>query len=43
MGIDRSASLGDCERGFVKLEQRYGYYEYGIDLYQTLIGGGFRF
>ncbi len=28
---------------FVKLEQRYGNYEYGIDLHQSVIGAGFRF
>ena len=30
-------------RAYVKLEQRYGNYEYGIDLYQTVIGAGIRF
>jgi outer membrane immunogenic protein len=41
LGVGGELAVG--EHGFVKLEQRYGNYEYGIDLYQTLIGGGFRF
>jgi outer membrane immunogenic protein len=41
--LGAGAELAIGEHGFVKLEQRYGNYEYGIDLYQTLIGGGFRF
>lgn len=30
-------------KAYVKLEQRYGNYEFGIDLYQTVIGAGIRF
>ena len=30
-------------KAYVKLEQRYGNYEYGIDLHQTVIGAGIRF
>jgi len=41
--IGAGAELAVGGKGFVKLEQRYGNYEYGIDLYQTLIGGGIRF
>jgi outer membrane immunogenic protein len=41
LGAGGELAIG--EHGFVKLEQRYGNYEYGIDLYQTLVGGGFRF
>lgn len=42
----RLAAGGELALGsnaFVKLEQRYGNYEFGIDLYQTVIGAGFRF
>ena len=41
--IGAGAELGIGQMGFVKFEQRYGNYEYGIDLYQSLIGGGIRF
>ena len=30
-------------KAYVKLEQRYGNYQYGLDLYQTMIGAGLRF
>lgn len=35
--------LGIGSKGFVKFEQRYGNYEYGVELYQSLIGAGLRF
>ena len=35
--------LGLGQNAYVKLEQRYGNYQYGLDLYQTMIGAGFRF
>lgn len=35
--------LGLGKNAYVKLEQRYGNYQYGIDLYQSMIGAGFRF
>ena len=41
--IGGGVELGIGSKGFVKFEQRYGNYEYGIDLYQSLIGGGIRF
>ena len=41
--LGAGGELGIGEHGFVKVEQRYGNYEYGAELYQTLIGGGFRF
>jgi outer membrane immunogenic protein len=41
LGVGGELAIG--EHAFVKLEQRYGNYEFGIDLYQTLIGAGFRF
>jgi outer membrane immunogenic protein len=41
--IGGGVELGIGSKGFVKLEQRYGNYEYGIDLYQSLIGAGLRF
>ena len=42
----RLAAGGELALGknaYVKLEQRYGNYQYGLDLYQTVIGAGFRF
>lgn len=30
-------------KAYVKLEQRYGNYQYGLELYQTMIGAGLRF
>ena len=42
----RLAAGGELALGskaYVKLEQRYGNYEYGIDLHQTVIGAGIRF
>ena len=42
----RLAAGGDVASGAkasVKLEQRYGNYQYGLDLYQTMIGAGLRF
>lgn len=41
--IGAGAEVGIGQMGFVKFEQRYGNYEYGIDLYQSLIGAGIRF
>lgn len=41
IGAGGELALG--EHAFVKLEQRYGAYEHDIDLYETLIGAGFRF
>ena len=41
----RLAAGGELALGsmaYVKLEQRYGNYEYGIDLHQTVIGAGIR-
>ena len=42
----RLAAGGELALGknaYVKLEQRYGNYQYGLDLYQSVIGAGFRF
>lgn len=42
----RLAAGGEIAVGsnaYVKLEQRYGNYQFGLDLYQTMIGAGFRF
>ena len=42
----RLAAGGEVAIGkhaYAKLEQRYGNYQYGIDLWQTVIGAGFRF
>lgn len=41
LGVGGELAIG--EKGFVKIEQRYGNYEFGIDLYQSLIGAGIRF
>lgn len=41
--IGGGVELGIGDKGFVKFEQRYGNYEYGIDLYQSLLGAGIRF
>lgn len=41
LGVGGELGLG--QNAYVKLEQRYGNYEYGLDLYQTMIGAGFRF
>lgn len=41
--VGGGVELGIGSKGFVKLEQRYGAYDYDVDLYQTLIGGGIRF
>jgi outer membrane immunogenic protein len=35
--------LGLGSKAYVKLEQRYGNYQYGLDLWQTVIGAGIRF
>lgn len=35
--------LGLGSKAYVKLEQRYGNYQYGLDLWQTVIGAGVRF
>ena len=35
--------LGVGSKAYVKLEQRYGNYQYGLDLWQTMIGAGIRF
>ena len=35
--------LGIGSKAYVKLEQRYGNYQYGLDLWQTMIGAGIRF
>lgn len=35
--------LGIGSKAYVKLEQRYGNYEFGLELYQTMIGAGIRF
>ena len=42
----RLAAGGELAIGsktYVKLEQRYGNYQYGLDLYQSMIGAGIRF
>ena len=42
----RLAAGGELALGrnaYVKLEQRYGNYQYGLDLWQTMVGAGFRF
>lgn len=41
LGVGGELGLG--QNAYVKLEQRYGNYEYGLELYQTMIGAGFRF
>ena len=41
LAVGGELALGS--NAFVKLEQRYGNYEYGIDLHQSVIGAGFRF
>ena len=41
LGLGGELGLG--QNAYVKLEQRYGNYQYGLDLYQTMIGAGFRF
>jgi outer membrane immunogenic protein len=41
--LGAGVELGIGDKGFVKFEQRYGNYEYGIDLHQSLIGAGLRF
>ncbi|WP_260483562.1 porin family protein [Sphingomicrobium flavum] len=40
-GIGGEIALGD--NAFAKIEQRYGNYELDVDLWQTVIGAGFRF
>ena len=35
--------LGLGKNAYVKLEQRYGNYQYGLDLWQSVIGAGVRF
>ena len=42
----RLAAGGELPVGqkvYFKLEQRYGNYDYGVELYQTVIGAGIRF
>ena len=41
LAVGGELALG--RNAYVKLEQRYGNYEFGIDLYQSVIGAGFRF
>lgn len=41
LGVGGELGLG--QNAYVKLEQRYGNYEFGLELYQTMIGAGFRF
>lgn len=41
IGVGGELAIG--EHAFVKLEQRYGSYDFDIDLHQSLIGAGFRF
>lgn len=41
LAVGGELALGS--NAYVKLEQRYGNYEYGIDLHQTVIGAGIRF
>ncbi len=41
LAVGGELALG--KNAYVKLEQRYGNYQYGIDLYQSVIGAGFRF
>lgn len=40
-GLGGEIKLGD--NAFAKIEQRYGNYELDVDLWQTVIGAGFRF
>ena len=35
--------LGLGSKAYVKLEQRYGNYQYGLELWQSVIGAGIRF
>lgn len=41
LAVGGELALG--QNAYVKLEQRYGNYQYGLDLYQSMIGAGFRF
>lgn len=41
LGVGGELAVGKI--GFVKLEQRYNRYDYGIHLWQTVVGGGVRF
>ena len=41
--IAAGGELAVGSRAYVKLEQRYGNYQYGIDLHQSVIGAGIRF
>lgn len=47
IGLDGYTLGGGAElgfgKGYVKLEQRYGNYQYGAHLWQTTLGAGFRF
>lgn len=40
-GLGGELALG--ENAYAKIEQRYGNYEAGLDIWQTVIGAGFRF
>jgi len=35
--------LAVSSNAYIKLEQRYGNYDYGVELYQSMIGAGLRF
>lgn len=41
LGVGGELAIGG--NAFAKVEQRYGNYEYGIDLWQSLVGVGVRF
>ena len=41
VGLGGELAIGS--NAFAKVEQRYGNYQYGIELYQSLLGFGFRF
>ncbi|MES2902558.1 MAG: outer membrane beta-barrel protein [Pseudomonadota bacterium] len=41
VGVGGELGLG--QSAYVKLEQRYGNYQFGLELYQTMIGAGIRF
>jgi outer membrane immunogenic protein len=41
VGLGGELALGT--HGFVKVEQRYANYEFGVELFQTVVGAGVRF
>ena len=41
LAVGGELALGS--KAYAKVEQRYGNYDYGVELYQTMIGAGIRF